>query len=93
MDNFILFFDGCHKIYYADRTDVATIDQMKEWGYSVIDGDFLSNLGDLWEKSCSLRFIQPADLDAWMPAIEQGQIDGMSEFIGKLVSYCGEVAV
>ena len=75
MGNLILFFDGCHKIYYAERGDTATIDQMQEYGYDVIDGDFENNLRDRWDSSCGLRFVQPADLDGDKPEVKQGSDD------------------
>lgn len=92
MDNLILFFDGCHKIYYADRNDVATINDMTEYGYGVIDGDFENNLRELWDKSCYLRFVESADMDSTKPSVEQGCPDGLRGFTRKLKNYYAEIA-
>lgn len=78
--NLILFYDGCHKIYYAERTDEATIGQMKGYGYDVIDGNFGASLKELWRKSCSLRFVEPANLDFSHPHISQFQAGGLRGF-------------
>jgi hypothetical protein len=91
MDNLILFHDGCHKIYYADRRDIATTSQMKEYGYDIIDGIFGNNLRELWGASCPLRFVNPADLDSGKPEIEQGNDDAdcLDWFIADLREYYG----
>lgn len=86
-NNLILFFDGCHKIYYATRSDMTTIDQMKEWSYKVIDGDFSENIDYLWANSCCLRFVEPADLDPCKPCVTQFQKGGLKGFRTKLHNY------
>lgn len=59
----ILFYDDCHKIYYADESETDTIDQFLGYGYDKIEGDFATNVRELYTGSCSLRFISPANLD------------------------------
>lgn len=45
-------YDGCHKIYLLeDQTDV---DEARRTGYTICQ---ISELEELWEGSCSLRFI------------------------------------
>lgn len=55
-------WDGCHKIYLISSTsDMA---QMITYGYGEGDSEILpvSELPRVWEETCSLRFISPADL-------------------------------
>lgn len=89
MNDLILFFDGCHKIYYADRNDFETVQKMRGYDYEVIDGDFEDNLNGLWAQSCMLRFVQPADLDRNKPEVEQGHDELPDDFIMKLENYYG----
>lgn len=92
-NNLVLFYDGCHKIYYAERTDRPTIDMMTGYGYEVIDGDFNKNLTELWEQSCGLRFVEPADLDFSKPHISQTDpARAMQGFKTKLSRYYGKEA-
>lgn len=79
----VLFFDGCHKIYYAQRSDTEAINQMLGYGYEVIDGNFIENLNRLWDTSCGLRFIEPANLDPALPTVEQCEPD-MGDFADRL---------
>lgn len=72
MTELVLFYDDCHKIYYAKADDQKTIDQMTGYGYTTITGDFRKNLDELWAKSCPLRMIDPADLDFKQPSVPQG---------------------
>ena len=93
MNNVILFFDGCHKIYYAERTDRQTIDEMRGYGYEVIDGDFSQNLAELWRKSCPLKFVEPANLDFSQPHINQFETIELQVFETQLKKYyAGAVA-
>lgn len=50
-------YDGCHKIYICETE--ADIERMKELGYQINE---MSELEDIYNKSCSLRFIDSADL-------------------------------
>jgi hypothetical protein len=52
-------WDGCHKVYLI-RND-AEMDTMLDYGYG---DDILpiSELPDVWEQCCPLRFINSADL-------------------------------
>jgi hypothetical protein len=92
MDKLTLFFDGCHKIYYAERADRHTIDEMREYGYEVITGDFSQNLDELWRKSCSLKFIEPADLDFSRPHVSQFETIELQVFETRLKKYYGGAA-
>lgn len=91
MTKLVLFFDGCHKIYYAAADDTATIEKMTGYGYdTIIPAKFNKTLRELWGQSCFLRFVQPADLDLAKPSVEQGQPGGLSGFPTKLRNYYKE---
>lgn len=81
----VLFFDGCHKIYYAESSDTKTITKMNEYGYPTIKPDnFTKELRELWSVSCSLRFVQHANFDPKAPQIYQFQKGGMRGIIKDL---------
>lgn len=86
-NDLVLFFDGCHKIYYAHGDDCATIDQMISYGYEAIVGNFSKNLAELWRKSCGLRFVEPADFDSKKPRVEQFKVGGLRGFRTILSNY------
>lgn len=50
-------YDSCHKIYICETE--ADIEKMKELHYQIHD---MSELEDIYSRSCSLRFINSADL-------------------------------
>lgn len=56
----LIAFDGCHKIYVC--TDVAGAVEAGSYGYD--GGDFYpaADVRELWEKSCSLRFVSSIEL-------------------------------
>lgn len=91
-NNLVLFFDGCHKIYYAERTDQETIDKMIGYGYRVAYNDFNTTLDQYWRESCGLKFISPANLDQNLPSVEQFQKGGMRGFKTKLANYYKGIA-
>ena len=83
----ILFFDGCHKIYYASPKDKETINKMRGWGYDPFHGNS-DDLQDLWENSCSLRFIQHADFADDAPEIRQSdEREDVYEFATEIEEY------
>ena len=51
-------YDGCHKIYICES--IEDEEMMKGWGYKIYP---LEQLPEIWENSCSLRFISNAKLD------------------------------
>lgn len=86
-DNLVLFFDGCHKIYYCELSDTDTIEKMKEYSYEPITGDFSKNLADLWRKSCPLKFVDHADFEAGAPTVPQCELSKMRGFRTRLSDY------
>lgn len=81
----VLFFDGCHKIYYAEAGDTKTIAQMNEYGYDTIKPEkFGKELRELWASSCSLRFVQHAAFDPKAPQVYQFQKGGLGRIISDL---------
>ena len=86
-NNLILFYDGCHKIYYAERTDQVAINRMKKYGYEVIDGNFSKNLTELWRKSCPLKFVSNAKLISFAPEVNQMRWSDMKGFRTRLKEY------
>lgn len=50
-------FDGCHKIYLINTPQDKKI--FTEYGYGFLP---IEDLPEVWENSCSLRFISDADL-------------------------------
>lgn len=50
-------YDGCHKIYVCEDEDDTK--KMKEYDYNIYP---MSDLRSIWEKSCSLRFVENAKL-------------------------------
>lgn len=80
LNNLVLFFDGCHKIYFAEITDQATIDQMKEYGYPVMSNNFSKDLDECWRASCSLKFVEHAAFDPKAPKVYQFQKGGLRGF-------------
>lgn len=59
-------YDGCHKIYICE----CQSDEEKaiECGYKIIGIEFLE---DIWDSSCSLRFINNWELDKfYVPQFE-----------------------
>lgn len=87
LNNLVLFFDGCHKIYYAKADDKATIDNMVDNGYAIYRDNFSKDLAELWRDSCSLRFVSPADLDFSQPHINQFEARAMRGFRTRLKNY------
>ena len=86
-----IFFDGCHKIYYCDNNDQATIDKMVGYGYEpIIDSDPISVLRDLYENSCGLRFIECANFELERPELSQCE-DDLERFLEELESEENEV--
>jgi hypothetical protein len=71
----ILFYDGCHKIYYANEDEHETIGKMVSYEYDPIHTagveQFEATVRDLYEGSCGLRFIHPADLSDNRPNVYQ----------------------
>lgn len=53
-------FDGCHKIYLIDTPEVR--EKLEGYGYEPDDFHPVSDLPEVWEDSCSLRFISWGDL-------------------------------
>lgn len=90
MNQFIVFYDGCHKIYYAHEYELEEIGKMVMYGYDPIrihsDGDVRHVLQNLWENSCSLRFIEPASLDPKLPWLAQFD-DDIDSFLDEFYSY------
>lgn len=85
MENLVLFFDGCHKIYYCEASDQKTIDQMTEYGYETIKPEkFGKELRELWASSCSLRFVSHASFDPKAPQVFQFQKGGLRGFLPDL---------
>lgn len=93
-NNLILFFDGCHKIYYAERDDQEIINQMTGYGYKVYDDNFSKDLANIWREAgaCGLRFIHHADCDMSKPQVSQFQVGGLRGFRTKLANYYKEHA-
>ncbi len=52
-------YDGCHKIYLISTAEDRA--EMVDCGYGC-DIRPVSELPDVWEETCPLRFISPADL-------------------------------
>lgn len=92
----VLFYDGCHKIYYCQSSDTERIAEMRGYGYEVETGDFWGSLKDKWQQSCGLRFVQPADTyDNEAPQIEQGKSNKLHSLSGlrkQLKEYYGYTA-
>ena len=85
----ILFYDGCHKIYYARGNDKETIRQMLSWDYEIICGN-AAVMQELWENSCSLRFIQHANFDKEGPQIYQfDEREDVTEFAQEVMVFLG----
>lgn len=83
--NLVLFFDGCHKIYFAETSDTETIEKMNGWGYPTIKPEnFGKELRELWAVSCSLRFVQHANFDPKAPQVFQFQKGGLGRIISDL---------
>lgn len=81
----VLFFDGCHKIYFAEADDQATIAKMNGYGYETIKPEkFGQELRELWAVSCSLRFVQHAAFDPKAPEVFQFQKGGLGHIIADL---------
>lgn len=53
-------FDGCHKLYLIDSSKSHAT--MSGYGYSAEDIRPVSELAQVWEQTCPLRFIHWADL-------------------------------
>lgn len=87
LNQLVLFFDGCHKIYFAEASDQATIEKMKEYGYSVMADNFSKDLDDCWKASCSLKFVEHADFDPKAPKVYQFQKGGLRGFRTDLKQY------
>lgn len=51
-------FEGCHKIYICESEDDE--EKMKSYGYDIYP---IEDLPEIWERTCSLRFINNANLD------------------------------
>jgi hypothetical protein len=78
MNEFVVFFDGCHEIYYAWIGDTKTIADMRERGWDDEDmiipnfhQDVRYIMMECWDMSCPLRFVQPANLDDKLPTLRQ----------------------
>ena len=50
-------YEGCHKIYICE--DSADIKMMKQYGYEILP---IASLREVYEGSCSLKFINNAKL-------------------------------
>lgn len=50
-------YEGCHKIYICE--DARDIRKMKKYGYDILP---IASLREVYEGSCSLRFIDNAKL-------------------------------
>ena len=50
-------YEGCHKIYICEDND--DIKMMKGWGYEILP---IISLREVYESSCSLKFIDNAKL-------------------------------
>ena len=88
MENIILYFDGCHKLYYVHASDTATIHSMSDRGWEPSDMFPLDALKTFWEASCPLRLVSPASLDEDMPSIPQFEEDvDIPAFIEQVRSY------
>lgn len=53
-------YDGCHKVYLIFTPEDR--EKMVELGYGESDIFPVSELPRVWDETCSLRFISPADL-------------------------------
>jgi hypothetical protein len=85
----ILFFDDCHKIYYAADDDHFTINKMRSYGYEPFAGD-ADDMQGLWENSCSLRFISPANLDTNAPHVYQcDEREDVTDFANDVIAFLG----
>ena len=51
-------WDGCHKIYFCRTRD--EIEKLKSHGY---DFHLPSEIHDIWDKSCDLKFAHAGDLE------------------------------
>jgi hypothetical protein len=60
-------WDGCHKVYLV--TTPAGREQIVDCGYDMLP---VSELPAVWERTCFLRFINPADLHG-PSLVEQGE--------------------
>jgi hypothetical protein len=62
IDSLSLFvYDGCHKIYIVeDQDDIESVKQL--WGEDTIFYN-IDELQEVWDNSCSLRFISNWKLD------------------------------
>ena len=60
-------YDGCHKIYLL--TSAADVFRMFDAGWEGEDMYPISELPEIWEETCPLRFISNADLTM---VIDQG---------------------
>lgn len=88
----ILFFDGCHKIYYCADSDKGTIRKMRGWGYEPFRGNALV-MQELWENSCGLRFIQHADFDDNAPQLYQfDERENVTDFAKEVFDFLGRNA-
>ena len=64
-------YDGCHKIYICECQ--SDEEEAKECGYSIY---FIGSLEEVWEFSCSLRFISNWALDKmYVPQFEEAKFD------------------
>lgn len=67
-------YDGCHKIYLIDSPEDRQ--RMLDCGYTE-EGDILpvSELPDVWDETCPLRFISSADLEhEYVPQCEDAEV-------------------
>ena len=65
-------YEGCHKIYICEND--ADEEKMKGYGYEIYP---LKYLPEIWESSCSLRFIDNASLNAnYVRQFEEAVFDG-----------------
>lgn len=59
-------YNGCHKIYLLEGLE--QIREAQELGYEIY---WITDLEDIWNKSCPLRFIEKWDLSETI--VEQGE--------------------
>ena len=72
IDAYGFAFDGCHKFYLIENNEQAEL--LEKYGYNLylIDG-----LPRAWADSCSLRFIEKADLsEAVVAQFEPARFEG-----------------
>ena len=74
-------WDGCHKIYMCHSRD--DVDMMKDYGYEI---HLPNKIHDIWDKSCELKFIHPADLSNGHPL----EIHQFEDDPNTSCDYCGE---